>query len=275
MTKFFIHAFLILYCLNNTSKAQRVVAVGSGINEIVYALGANDKLVGNCISSIYPEDAKTLPKVGYKRMLPTEGIISLKPDLVIMTDEAGPPSVINQLEQLKIDVIKLSANRSLQNIYDSISVIAKALGKEQESVELIEDLNKQEEELKLKVAALNDQPKVLFILGHGGVARVAGYDTAADSMIKLAGGQNVFSTFKGYKPVSPEEIIKMNPDYILATNMGIDQQGGIVKFSQMSGVRNTTAARNKNILIFNSQYLLGFGPRTITAAIDLNSHFDR
>ena len=57
--------------------------------------------------------------------------------------------------------------------------------------------------------------------------------------------------------------------------MGIDQQGGIEKFSQMSGVRNTTAARNKNILIFNSQYLLGFGPRTITAAIDLNSHFDR
>ena len=46
-------------------------------------------LVGNCVSSIYPEDAKTLPKVGYKRMLPPEGIISLKPDLVIMTDERG------------------------------------------------------------------------------------------------------------------------------------------------------------------------------------------
>ncbi|HBO87465.1 MAG TPA: hemin ABC transporter substrate-binding protein [Verrucomicrobia bacterium] len=275
MAKFLIYTVLFLCCSNIVSKAQRVVAVGSGINEIVYALGASDKLVGNCVSSIYPEDAKTLPKVGYKRMLPSEGIISLKPDLVIMTDEAGPPSVVNQLDQLKIDVIKLSANRSLQNIYDSISVIAEALGKEKESFELIQHLSKQEDELKLKVAALNDQPTVLFILGHGGVARVAGYDTAADSMIKLAGGQNVFSEFKGYKPVSPEEIIKMNPDYILATNMGVDQQGGIQKFSQMNGVRDTPAARNQNILIFNSQYLLGFGPRTITAAIDLNSHFDR
>ena len=261
---------LHLYATEN-----RVVAVSSGVTEIVYSLNAQDQLVGNCVSSIFPEEANLLPKVGYQRMLPSEGILSLKPNLVILTSESGPKSVIDQLHQLNIEVVTVDAGRSLENIYKCISIIGSTLDKEAEARLLIKKLKNEKLQLDRQVKSLSEKPRVLFILGHGGMARVAGLDTAANSMIELSGGQNVISGFNGYKPVSPEELLELNPDYIVATTMGIDQHGGIDKFTQMSGLRDTSAVKKDRVLIFNAQYLLGFGPRTVTAAIDLNNRYDR
>ena len=262
-----------LALLNIKSFALRMVSVGSGVTEIIYALGVQSNLVGNCVSSNYPKEANDLPKVGYQRMLPSEGILSLNPDVVFITDETGPQSVINQLNNGGIKILKLKAGRSLQDIYYNINKISNYLSISDRGNKLIEKIKIQKEKLDISINQLNKSPKILFILGHGGVARVAGKNTAADSMIYLSGGENVIADFSGYKPVSPEQFVILNPDFILTTSMGIDAKGGIEKFNSMPGIRDTKAAKNGNILIFDAQYLLGFGPRTVEALTELNDYY--
>ena len=263
----------VLTLLTIKSFALRMVSVGSGVTEIIYALGVQSNLVGNCVSSNYPKEANDLPKVGYQRMLPSEGIISLNPDIVFITNETGPQSVINQLKNGGVDILKLRAGRSLEDIYLNIEQISNYLNISDVGNVLIEKIKSQKENLDMQISQMQSNPKVLFILGHGGVARVAGKNTAADSMINLSGAENVVADFSGYKPVSPEQFVKLNPEFILTTSMGVDAKGGMEKFNSMPGIRDTIAARNGNILIFDAQYLLGFGPRTVEALTELNDYY--
>jgi hypothetical protein len=73
-------------------ETERIVTVGGSATEIVYALGAGGQAVGADTSSVFPEEARKLPQVGYQRQLSAEGVLSLKPTLVVMTEDAGPPA---------------------------------------------------------------------------------------------------------------------------------------------------------------------------------------
>ena len=73
------------------------MTISGAITEVVYALGAEGQLVGTDTTSLFPAAAQKTPKVGYLRQLSAEGILSLKPDAVIATSEAGPPVVLDQL----------------------------------------------------------------------------------------------------------------------------------------------------------------------------------
>ena len=201
---------LFLALLNIKSFALRMVSVGSGVTEIIYALGVQSNLVGNCVSSNYPKEANDLPKVGYQRMLPSEGILSLNPDVVFITDETGPQSVINQLNNGGIKILKLKAGRSLQDIYYNINKISNYLSMSDRGNKLIEKI-KIQKKIDISINQLHKSPKILFILGHGGVARVAGKNTAADSMIYLSGGENVIADFSSYKPVSRRAVCNIKP----------------------------------------------------------------
>src|SRR5699024_10788320 len=79
---------------------QRVVSLGGSVTEIVYALDQEHALVGSDLSSIYPEQATELPRVGYYRSLPLEGLVSLQPDLILASEQAGPREVLARVEQL-------------------------------------------------------------------------------------------------------------------------------------------------------------------------------
>ena len=112
-----IRSLSIIFLLFSTAAfadtPKRVVSVGGALTETVYALGAGELLVGSDTTSYYPEAAANSPKVGYQRALSAEGILSLSPDLVIMTDEAGPPPVLAQLNSAGVNMLTLNAGRSL------------------------------------------------------------------------------------------------------------------------------------------------------------------
>ncbi len=67
------------------------------MTEIIYALGLGDRVVGSDISSHWPEEVKQLPRIGYPRTLSAEGILALRPDLLVTTPEAGPPAALEHL----------------------------------------------------------------------------------------------------------------------------------------------------------------------------------
>jgi iron complex transport system substrate-binding protein len=253
---------------------ERLVAVGGAVNEIVYALGAEDLLVGNCVSSYYPPEAAKLPKVGYQRMLPAEGIISLNPDLVILTDKAGPPAVIQQLESTGVDVLKVPASESFEGILETIQAIGTKLERTEQADELIARLNSEKAALDAELANQQTAPKVLFILTHGGAPSVGGAGTAADAMIELSGAENVATAFEGYKPLSPEELIELAPDYVLSSKTGVGSGETSDAILKIPGVALTPAGRNNQIIVMDSLLLLGFGPRTVEAAAQLHNAYD-
>jgi len=265
-------AFLLLGGLAFPAQAeQRVVAVGSAITEIIYALGAESSLVGNDTTGYYPEAAKKLPKVGYQRNLSAEGILSLRPNLMIFTQQAGPPPVLAQLKAAGIKMLPIESGKSIADVKASIKTIGDVLGKPQQAAELIANIDKQMKELAKITATQPHKQRVIFVLGHGGgPPMVAGKETEAEGIIELSGGINVVSEYKGYKPLTPEAIVALKPDVILITARGIKGSGGKEALLATPGISLTPAAKNGNVIVMDSLLLLGFGPRAVEAAIQLN-----
>ncbi|MGQ9897712.1 MAG: heme/hemin ABC transporter substrate-binding protein [Acidobacteriota bacterium] len=241
---------------------SRVVTAGSAITEIVYALASESLLVGCDASSLYPEAAMKLPQVGYVRALSSEGVLSLRPTLVLTVPEAGPPDALAQLRASGTPVLVVPSEVSLDGIKRKIRTVAQALDRQPQGEELIRQLDADMAQVGEYLSGRTEKPKVMFIYARGqGAANVAGRDTAAAEMIQLAGGVNAFD-FEGYKPLTAEAVVVAAPDVILLTTRGLESAGGMAGVLSMPGVGQTPAGRNRRIVAIDDLLLLGFGPRT-------------
>ena len=254
---------------------ERIVTIGGALTETIYALGAKDLIVGSDTTSYYPPMAEKLPKVGYQRALSAEGILSLDPDLVILTEEAGPPPVLRQLESARIEILTLKAGRSLEGVKTNIQKIAKVLNREETGATLIQKINAESKELTDSIADTKQKKRVMFILQHGGGAPlVAGKGTAADSIIALSGAVNVVEDYDGYKPLSPEAAVALEPEVILITNQGLEQAGGKESLLNAPGISLTPAGKYGHVIAMDALLILGFGPRTVQAASELSKAYE-
>lgn len=260
----------MLTAANAVATERRVVSVGGGLTEIIFAIGAAETLVADDTTSDFPAEAQHLPKVGYMRSLSAEGIIAMKPDLLITTREAGPKTVLKQLDSAGIERLELPPARSVDDLKADITKISAALGKAQEGDRLISKIDAQLRDLDEEKAKISVKPKVMFILSTGaGAPMVAGSGTAADSMITLSGLENVAHTFHGYKPLTPEAAAELKPQVIVVGSTTLEQSGGIEGVLATPGLAMTPAGTNKRIVAMDTMLLLGFGPRTVEAAQQL------
>lgn len=254
-----------------TEYSQRIISLGGDVTEIIYALHAERHLVGTDTTSLWPVSAQSLPKVGYFRALSSEGLLSLSPDLLIMSDAAGPGSVIEQVQALGISTVRVNSNKTTEGVLNKIRHVAKVLSAPIAGEQLIQEIQIDFERLKYLKKQWNNQPRVVFIFSVSkGAAMASGRETAADAMIKLAGGLNVFTEYTGYKPVNSEAIIAAAPEFILVTENTLKSMGGLDKVMSIPGLSLTPAATKKQIIVMDTLYLLGFGPRTGKALLDLS-----
>lgn len=267
-------ALLLCGALAIADAPKRVLSIGGSLTEIIYELDAQDRLVGSDTTSYYPAEAAALPKVGYMRALATEGILSLSPDLIILTDEAGPPPVIAQLQSTGVDILKLPAARTLDDIYEQVDAIARALHLPRRAARRLRA--RMDDDLReVNEYARGMEPvRAMFILNHrGGAPMVAGTDTAADSLIKLSGAVNVVDGYEGYKPLTPEAAVQMKPDVILITRRGLERAGGKEALLDVPGVALTPAGQQGRVIAMDALLMLGFGPRTPAAALELSKAY--
>lgn len=269
------HALAVVACLIAASALadagpRRVVCVGGALTEIVYALGAGDRLVAVDSTSVYPAEASALPQVGYQRTLSAEGILAQTPDLLIATADAGPPTVLRQIRDAGVPVESVPVGYSPQAVDDKVRRVAAALGLAAQGEALRKRVAEGWRTLQGQLSAPPTRPRVLFILAHSGPAlMVAGSNTAAHAMIELAGGVNAVGDTSGYKPLSPEAIIGAAPEVILITDEGLASVGGKAALLRKAGLAQTPAARSGRVIAMNALLLLGFGPRTPDAANQL------
>ena len=255
-------------CKQAISKSKIVVAGGS-ITEIIYFLGMEDTLVGVDITSNFPKEAKKLKSIGYLRNLSIEGILSLSPGLVLAEKDIGPPIIVNQLRQTSIDLRIIKEKYDLNGIHNKILCVSKILDASLDDNEnYVKFKNKLNRVRKLKK---NNIKKILLILMmRGSSPVVAGKNTSGQGFIDMTGHENSMSDLNGWKPVSSEEIIKKNPDYIIITKRAFKNFSSLDQFLSIPGISSTLAAKKKNIIVKDGMSMLGFGPRTINVALDID-----
>jgi len=266
-------ALLAVFALTSLTAqaAERLLTIGGAVTEIVYALGKGDEIIANDITSYYPDAANKLPKVGYMRTLSAEGLLSMRPTLIIADAGAGPPNVLEQIANAGVRVIQLQEGFTPEQVATNIRLIGKQL-----QVANTEKIATQYETswqaAQAKVSELRNNPRVLFVLDHTGKnPQAAGDDTAANAVIKLAHADNVMAAqFRGYKPLTAEAMVAAAPAVIITTHEGIEASGGMEAFLNKPGLRMTPAGKAKRVISMDSLLLLGFTPRLPNAITELS-----
>ena len=203
--------------------------------------------------------------MGVQIALSAEGIIALQPTLVLGTTFAGPPGVIEQVRGTGIPVLIIPDYNSLQDIEEKITRIATALGVPRRGERLAAESLASIGGAIAAAEGVDEMPRVAFIYLRGAQTQlIGGVDAGATSLIEAAGGIDVGveAGVEGFTAITPEALITANPDVILVFSTGLDSVGGVDGLLRIPGMAQTEAGRNRAIVDFDGQYLLGYGPRT-------------
>lgn len=250
--------------------SSRIAVAGGSLTELVYLLGLEDRIVATDTTPLYPEAAKDFPSIGYVRALSTEGILSIKPTLLQSEDDAGPEHVIEQLRDLDITIRTVPEKRTAQGILDKTLCVAAILGVgegEQESAkELLTKDIKRLEELQEELIGLRGS--IIFGINDG-IPTIGGKDTSGHSLLAMIGIENTFEEVTGWKPVSLESMVQANPQVLVVPKRAVDLSGGEVEVIDSKSIQMTEAGKKEQFIFADTMALLGFGPRTLTTAIEV------
>ncbi|MEQ9259486.1 MAG: ABC transporter substrate-binding protein [Roseovarius sp.] len=251
-----------------------VVSIGGSITEIVYALGQAERLVARDTTSTYPPEAKTLPDVGYMRALSPEGVLSVGPELILAEEGAGPPEAIEVLKSAGVPIVGLPEVLSAEGVARKIRDVGAALGVPAEADVLAAQVEADMAAAHARAArrAGEEPKKVLFVLSmQGGRVLASGRGTAADAIIRLAGGVNAVAEIEGYKTLTDEAVSRAAPDVILMMDREGDHAISDEVIFSMPAFMPTPAARDGAIVRMDGLFMLGFGPRTAEAVDALSA----
>lgn len=260
-------ALLLTVCALSASAGERIITLGSAATETAFALAAGERVVAVDSSSLWPPAARQRPVVGYYRSLNAEGLLSLRPDHVIGSDQLGPPIVPQQLRAAGVRVDLLPTPDSRQSLLAYFPAFAARLGLPLENaVALQQKIARQLDQ----AAAMNNgaQPKVLILMSAGHGLMAAGRQTAAALMLELVGASNAVD-FSHYKPSSAEALLGASPDAIVLAGRGPTDEQEWQRLRQHPALAHTPALKNGRLITMDAGLLLGLGPRTGEAAIQL------
>ena len=245
---------------------QRWVSSGGSLTEWIVELGGQERLVGVDSTSVYPPALRELPSVGYQRALSAEGILALKPDLLIGSEEMGPPPVLGQLQAAGVKVQSLSSAAELDALQGNIEQLGLLLGASEQAQAAIkayrESLDQQAERVA-SISANQESPRVLMLLGQGGGNLLAaGEQTLATWLIERAGGLSVIK-HDGYKSLSGEAILALDPQVLLVADRALQGQEALDALLQHNPLlAQTSAGRDGRVLVIDPTLLVGgLGPR--------------
>jgi iron complex transport system substrate-binding protein len=247
--------------VNISNAQQRLITAGSAITEIVCELGDCDKIIATDRTSLYPSKVQQLPSIGYRNSINAEGILSLKPTLIIAEKDYVEDAVLQQLSASGVKLVIIEKRVNFDDIRKSIEKIATAIGRQAEGKALIAKNEAALADAKSMLQKSTSSPSVLCVYNRGtATISVAGNNTFAE-ILSYVGTKNAIASIDGYKPLNTEALIASNPDYLLMISTGIESLGGIDGVLKIPGVSQTTAGKKKQIIGIESLRLTNFGPR--------------
>ena len=252
--------------------ASRILCIGGDVTEIVYALGAGERIAAVDTTSQFPPQAlKEKASVGYMRALSSEGVISVGATLVLASERAGPPEVVKTLKASSVPYIEVPDAFSPEGLLRKIRLIAQAIGTGADGERLAQSVADGFAALATLRRKIGRPVRALFVLGiQNGRIMVGGKGTSADAVLGLAGARNAAADINGFRPVGEEAVVEMAPEVIVGMRRAsADDAHDLSQLFALKGVQSTPAGVARRIVVMDGAYLLGFGPRVPDAARDL------
>lgn len=231
---------------------KRIVSLIPSTTEIAFSLGIGDRIVGVTTNDNYPPEVEKIEKVGDIN-INVEKVLELKPDLVLASPLNG--ETVEKLRSLGLTVLSVDA-QSLEGVYDSIRRVGKATGALKQAEQLIDEMEKEKEQVVRKVASIPEEERPKVWVEVDPTPYTVGGDTFLNELITLAGGRNVAAEMKGWPQVSAEQVIKWNPDVILTTYEKADKS-----VASRPGWDRIAAVKAKRIHSLNPDLTTRPGPR--------------
>lgn len=192
---------------------EKIISVAPNITELIYKLGAEDKLIGRSEYCDYPTEALDIQSIGTIMEPNIEAIVALEPD-VVLASSLFDEEVGNKLAEAGINVVVLSEQNDVNGVYNMIETVGLILNKKDEAASCIEEMKTIIDEVTSKVEGL-ETPTVYYVVGYGEYGDyTAGGDTYISGIITLAGGDNIAKDVSGWS-ITLEEIIAADPDIII------------------------------------------------------------
>lgn len=251
---------------------ERIVCLSKQYNEIIFALGAQQNLVAVDLSSTYPPEIKQLTTVGYHRALSAEGILAVKPTLILHDNNVGPEHVMKQLTDLKIPMkVFDTKGEELETAKGLIREMGAYFQRQPQADSLIQLLDSTMQVAAQQAARYTDKPRVVVI--HFGRANnvylTLTRNSTGGKMIEWAGGEIPIGGDRGMQQLSAELIAQADPDVVLLTDFGYDKLGTLEEIKKLPGISTTKAARNNRIYRVEEHDMVYIGPRTGTNVLML------
>lgn len=238
-------------------KPKRVISAAPNITEIIYAIDAQNLLVGRTKYCNYPEDAKNIPIVGDMINLNFEKVVELKPDIIFMTIEGNTKETFDKLKSLGVQVY-VTNPRNINGIFQSIKNIASVLERKDTAEALINYIKqrlKKINELDFKIES------AMFVISLAPLM-IAGQNTFIDDLLKQINLKNIApSSVSSYPIISREEVIKKNPDWIILPE-GYSMKEVLEYYPEW---KNLKSIQKEKIIFVDPDLFFRPGPRFIEA----------
>ncbi len=251
---------------------QRIVCLTAETAEIVFALGAGDRVVGVSGATMLPE-AREKPKIGGFTSFKLEKILSLKPDLALAFSDLQK-EIVRDLVAAGITVLALN-QRSLEEVYRAILLIGGVLGKEEAARGLIQDFQDEVRQVREYSSVWPDRPRVFFEEWDDPL--IAGI-TWVSELIEIAGGRDIFPELREQpmaagRVVDPQEVVRRDPQILVASWCG--KKVDVEKIRSRPGWDAIEAVRENRIFEVKSSDILAPGPSLLRGLRELHEIIQR
>lgn len=249
------------------TSTQRIIPLDGDVAEVIFALGKGDQVVATDLSATFPPEADALPQIGYQRSLNTEPILNFDPTLLIGTETAGPPEVIDELAKMGVPLAIVPTPTDATGPGVKIRAIAEVLGIADAGEQLAQRVQSEIDDASPDDLATSPlaglRVAMLYIRGES-TQLVFGENMEIDWLIRATGATNIAGELgvKETEPINAEALIVAAPDVILATEDGVASVGGIDALVNLPTLAGTPAAKHHAVLVYDAQLMLGNGPRT-------------
>lgn len=244
---------------------SRIISLAPSLTETVYALGAENRLVGDTDYCDYPPDAQKKPKVGGAIEPNLEQIAALHPDLVLVTKGFNRLDTVRALETLNIPSYATDPH-SVEEIISSTQKLADLLDIDAAGQTLAADLQQRLTALQTKLSPLPSK-RVLFIVWTEPLISVGKGTFIADAL-RRAGAISIVDSTQNWPQVSLEEVVHLQPDYLVFASSHSDGAHDFEMIADRPGWRILDAVRNRRYAVI-SDAVNRPAPRIVSAIEDL------
>jgi len=239
-----------------------VVSLGPSFTEIIFALEAEEKLIGVTTYCDYPEAASQKPKVGDFLNPSIERIIALEPDCILAT---GPTQArtIDRLEKLGLTVVQLNPE-SITGVLRCIRVIGHIVGRDSAAAALTGELWGSVTGLYRLTSQIENRKRVFVEIDTNPLVS-AGPGSFPGELITLAGGDNIIESGSAYPVVNPEEVIRGDPEVMIIASPAVS----LKEARERLGWQQVSAVRSESIRRVDPSRISRPGPRAVRGAAEL------